>query len=288
MIDQTPLTPETKPRPTYRRRLARVTRVLLVSYLAVCLLLVAMESRLVYHPPIPCDVIQAAQSLSAEEVWFTSSDDTKLHGWFFPLIGASRAIVYFHGNGEDADLNLDTGAELRDRLHASVFIFDYRGYGHSEGRPYENGVISDGVAAQRWLADRLQIAPEDVILYGRSLGGGVAIAAAELLGAKAVIAHGTFANMVDVAAGRYPFVPVRTLMRNQYRSQQRIANYPGPFLQFHGTRDVIVPIELARPLCEAAPGSVKQFVEIENTGHNEPLPDFGFDVMNEFLDSLPQ
>lgn len=274
-------------RPWYRRSLASVVRVTIVCYVAVCVVLVAMESRLVYQPPAARDMAQIAQTQGAEEVWFTAADDTKLHGWFFPLASSSRAIVYFHGNGEDADLNLDTAAHLRDRLQASVFIFDYRGYGHSEGKPYEAGVISDGIAAQRWLAERLQMGPEEIILFGRSLGGGVAIAAAAELGAKAVIAHGTFANMVDVAKSRYPFVPVRTLMRNQYRSQQWIARYHGPLLQFHGTHDVVVPIELARPLYEAAPGVTKRFVEIDNGGHNERIPDFCFDIMVEFLEGLP-
>ena len=196
--------------------------------------------------------------------------------------------MYFHGNGEDADLNVGTAAELRDQLQASILIFDYRGYGHSEGSPYEDGVVSDGIAAQSWLAERLKTRPGEIILYGRSLGGGVAIAAAEELGAQAVIVHGTFANMVDVAAGRYPFVPVRTLMRNTYRSQQRIANYDGPFLQLHGTRDIVVPIELAKPLCEAAPSATKRFVEIENGTHNGPLPEYCFATIVEFLDSLPQ
>jgi uncharacterized protein len=262
-------------------------RITLASYVALCLLLIGMESRLVYHPPLPRQVLQEAQLLGGEEVWFTAPDETKLHGWFFPRENAPYAILYFHGNGEDADLNIDLAARLRDRLQASVFIFDYRGYGHSGGSPYEDGVVSDGIAAQRWLAERLKIEPKEIILYGRSLGGGVAIAAAAELGARAVIVHGTFANMVDVAASRYPFVPVRSLMRNPYRSQQRIANYQGPFLQFHGTRDVVVPMELAKPLCEAVPSASKQFVEIDGGGHNDPLPEYCLVVLMEFLDSLP-
>jgi fermentation-respiration switch protein FrsA (DUF1100 family) len=221
-----------------------MARVTIVAYLALCLLLVAMESRMVYHPPLPRNAVQEAENLGGQEVCFSAPDKTKLHGWFFPHATSVRGIVYFHGNGEDADLNVDTAAELRDQVQASILIFDYRGYGHSEGSPYEDGVVSDGIAAQNWLAERLKTRPEEIILYGRSLGGGVAIAAAEKLGAQAVIVHGTFANMVDVAAGRYPFVPVRTLMRNTYRSQQRLANYDGPFLQLHGTRDIVVPIEL--------------------------------------------
>lgn len=284
LID-TVLTPQ--PRSWYRRLFISTVRVSLLTYLALCLLLVAMESRLVYHPPISRDATQEARALGGEEIWFNAADNTKLHGWFFPAADTSSAVLYFHGNGEDAERNIDLAVELRDRLGMPVFVIDYRGYGHSEGSPNESDVIADGIDAQRWLAEKLNIKTDDIILYGRSLGGGVAVAAAEQLGAKAVVVYGTFANMVDVAAGRYPFVPVRSLMRNPYRSQQRIANYKGPFLQFHGNRDIVVPIELARPLYEAAPCATKRFVEIENGGHNDPLPQFCYDALVEFLDSLP-
>jgi pimeloyl-ACP methyl ester carboxylesterase len=166
-------------------------------------------------------------------------------------------------------------------------VFDYRGYGHSEGVPTENGVISDGIAAQKWLAKRTNLSPREVILYGRSLGGGVAVACAETLNARALIVENTFANMVDVAADRYPIFPVRWLMRNCYFSQERISRYQGPFLQFHGTNDVVVPIELARPLCAACPTDQKQFIEIPDGDHNSPLPEFCYEALVKFLDSLP-
>jgi fermentation-respiration switch protein FrsA (DUF1100 family) len=274
-------------RPWYRGVLFSVFRVALIAYAVVVVLLVAMENRLVYMPPTHRDSRAEAKSLGAEEVWFQADDGTKLHGWLFPRENAKHAIVYFHGNGEDADHNLEWAAELRDRLQATVFVFDYRGYGHSEGHPYETGVISDGIAAQRWLADRLKLDTADIVLYGRSLGGGVAVAAAEQLGARAIIAHGTFANMVDVAAAQYAFVPVRALMRNSFLSEQRISHYSGPLLQIHGTHDTIVPIKFARPLYEAAPGKIKRFVEIADGEHNDPLPEFCYGVLAEFLDSLP-
>lgn len=274
-------------RPWYQRTLLSTIRVVLLAYVLIVLLMVAMERRLVYMPPERHDATAEARSLGAEEVWFQAADGTKLHGWLLPRENAKFAIVYFHGNGEDADRNLEWAAELRDRLQATVFVFDYRGYGYSEGSPYEAGVISDGIAAQRWLADRLKLRTEDIVLYGRSLGGGVAVAAAEQLGARALIAHGTFANMVDVAAARYPFIPVHLLMRNSFRSVPRIAHYQGPLLQIHGTHDTVVPIEFARPLYEAAPSKNKRFVEIANGEHNDPLPEYGYKALVEFLEALP-
>ncbi len=265
----------------------RILIIACIGYLGICGFLMAMESRLVYHPPRPREAVEQALALKGEEVWFASGDQTKLHGWYFPNPNAKHAIVTFHGNGEDAEHNLEWAAELRDRLKAAVFTFDYRGYGHSEGEPFEQGVVSDGIAAQQWLANHLQLKPTDIILYGRSLGGGVAIAAAEQLGAQAIIVESTFANMVDVAASRYPFIPVRRLMRNNFLSQDRVKSCDAPFLQFHGTEDVVVPIEFARPLCDAAPAKNKQFVEIPGFGHNDNLPENCWKTLIEFLDSLP-
>jgi fermentation-respiration switch protein FrsA (DUF1100 family) len=274
-------------RPWYWRISASTARIAVICYIAFCLLLIAMESRLVYQPPVPRDGTLDAKSFGAQEVWFTSEDQTKLHGWFFPADNTTRSIVFFHGNGEDAEYNLNWAAELRARFKAAVFVFDYRGYGHSGGSAFESGVVMDGVAAQRWMAERMNCPTSNIILYGRSLGGGVAIAAAAQLGAKAVIVENTFANMVEVAASKYSYVPVRTLMRNSYLSQERILNYQGPFIQFHGADDVLVPIALARPLCESAPTKNKQFVEVPGCGHNDPLPEYCYTLLAEFLDSLP-
>ena len=273
-----------------RRITLSIIRLVLLVYVGVCGLMMAMESRIVYQPPLPSDSVQEAEQHGAEEVWFLAEDQTKLHGWFFPANdkGSTRAILYLHGNGEDADQNVPFAADLRDRLQASVFVFDYRGYGHSEGTPFESGVVSDGLAAQRWLAERVKLKPDQIILYGRSLGGAVAVAAAAQLGARGLILINTFANMTDVAAAHYSFLPVRYLMRNRFALCEQIAKYSGPVLQFHGTADTVIPIQFGRPLCDAAPTTSKQFVEIPDGNHNDPLPEYCYDALVEFLDSLPQ
>ncbi|QEG37049.1 alpha/beta hydrolase [Bythopirellula goksoeyrii] len=271
-----------KPNPIARTG-GRVLRLVLLIYLGICLLLMVMESRLIYIPPPARDAYVEAERLGGEEARFQAEDQTNLHGWYFPKSGSKRAIVYFHGNGEDADQNVDLGAYLRDCLDASILVFDYRGYGHSEGTPDEDGIIGDSVAAQKWLAKQTHLDPSKVILFGRSLGGGVAVAAAEQLGAKALILHSTFANMDDIAASQYPFIPVRWLMRNPFRSLQRMKHFTGPVLQFHGTADELIPIEYARPLYEAVTNKHKKFVEIPGGRHNDPLAANFCEVVNEFL-----
>ena len=267
-------------------RLWRICRTLLVGYLVVCLLMVLMERHLVYHPPPPRPEDQRAIELGGEEVWLRAEDGAKLHGWFFPHADPKYAILYGHGNGEDAERNSRLMARLRDEVRASVFIFDYRGYGLSEGTPHEAGIILDGLAAQRWLAERMQLSTDEVVLYGRSLGGGVMVALAEQLGAQALIVHGSFANMTDVAADHYAWLPVRLLMRNRYESERRIKNYDGPLLQIHGTADRIVPLKLAKQLLAASPSKQKRFIEVPHGTHNDRLSPEVLDAITEFLDEL--
>jgi fermentation-respiration switch protein FrsA (DUF1100 family) len=206
-----------------------------------------------------------------------------LHGWFLPYAQAQRAILYCHGNGEDVAANGELAAMLSDTLRASVFVFDYRGYGHSQGRPSETGCIADGVAAQRWLAKRMKIKPNELILMGRSLGSAVAVAVAAENGAKALVLQNAFPTMTDVAAWHYPWLPVRWAMSNRYDNVTRIQRCNCPILQSHGTADDVIPMSMARHLFDAAPSRDKRWIELPGLGHNSPMPQRYFDDLANFL-----
>jgi fermentation-respiration switch protein FrsA (DUF1100 family) len=243
-----------------------------------------LENWLVYPAPPRTAGDWNPKWLGFEEVWFQSADGTRLHGWFVPHPDPRRAILYCHGNGEHIAFNAELAAHLRDKLQASLLLFDYRGYGRSEGRPSEAGCIADGRAAQRWLAKRMGIEPNDVILMGRSLGGGVAVALAADEGAAALVLENTFPSMPEVAAVHYPWLPVRWVMDNRYDSLTRIKKYHGPLLQSHGVEDSIVPMRLARRLFEDAPSSTKQWVEFADCDHNSECPPGYYDTLASFLD----
>jgi uncharacterized protein len=264
----------------------RVLRLVLVCYLLVLLAMTFLETWLVYPIPPVAGGDWHPAGLVHEEVWFNAGDDTKLFGWFAPQPNSKRAVLYCHGNGEDVASNAETLAELRRQLDANVFIFDYRGYGHSEGRPDETGCIADGLAAQRWIADRLGVKTSDVIVMGRSLGGAIAVAVAGEQGARALVLDSTFSRMTDAAAYHYPWLPVRLLMRNRYDSLARIRQYQGPVFQSQGTADTIVPIELARRLFAAVPSDRKEFREFPGRDHNDPLPPIYLREVRAFLDRV--
>lgn len=243
----------------------------------------AVERLLVYPSPSNATGDWSPRWIENEDVWFESADGTKLHGWFVPHPEPKHVILYSHGNNEHVGNQVNQLLRLQSMLDATVFVYDYRGYGKSQGRPTEKGLIADGLAAHHWLLNRTGARAEDVILMGRSLGGGISVAIAAERSAKAVVLHATFPRMVDAASYNYPWLPVKTLMRDRYDSLSRVQQYEGPLFQSHRTTDEVVPVQLARQLTERAPGYPKQFFEIPFGRHNEPLPPEYYTALDKFL-----
>ena len=223
------------------------------------------QHRLVFQP---MDLLVADPSLvglSHEEVRFQAEDGTTLHGWFVPSAEATHTLLFCHGNAGNISHRLRT-LELLHGLGQSVLIFDYRGYGHSEGRPSEAGVLADGSAAWRYLTETRGIAPEQIVVMGRSLGGAVAAAVAQSHPARALILESTFTSVPELAADLYPWLPARTLSRVRLDTLHRVRRLEIPVLVIHSPGDEIVPIDHGRRLYEAVPGP-KAWLAIEG-GHN--------------------
>jgi uncharacterized protein len=272
------------------RKLKRTFQSLLIGYILVCFVLMFLENSLVYPAPKYtsdnlADANWNARNYGAEEVQFVSADGTGLHGWYWQHPNPQGHLLYCHGNGDCVGYLGEYLSQLSQQHRLSVFVFDYRGYGRSEGSPSEIGVLQDGVAARDWLAARAAIPPAEIILMGRSLGGGVCVDLAANSGARGLILQNTFTSLPDAAASIYWFLPVRLLMRNQYRSIDKIGRYSGPLLQSHGNRDRIVPFAVGQRLFDAAPGT-KRFFTIEGGDHNDPEPDEYSVAFEDFLSSL--
>ena len=224
-----------------------------------------------------------------EDVIFRAADGTLLHAWYFQHPDPRVHLLYCHGNAGNITGRLGVARRLV-QLGASVFLFDYRGYGKSEGSPTEQGVLADARAARIEFARRAGISEEQVVLLGRSLGGGVAVDLAAKEGARGLILESTFTDLPDVARVQFPFFPARWLLRSRFDSIGKIAAYQGPLLQYHGTDDQIVPIALGKKLFAAASGvegEQKEMYVKPGGDHNEQPPLEYYEVMDRFFDRLP-
>ena len=262
------------PRSLPARILISVLRLVVFGYVAVVGTLVVMEERLVYPAAYNNDesgIVASQPGDLIQTVSITSTGDVTLPARLLDRPGSKNVVLFFHGNGAKAKWLDQQLQELSEDLSASVMAAEYRGYEDDE-TPTEKGVIEDCLASRDYLCERYQVKPSEIVLYGRSLGGGCAVAVASRGGAKALILEKTFDRAYAVGAERYWFIPVRFLMRNRFDSLAKLTVYDGPLLQIHGDADTSIPIKHAKRLFKSADGMPKEFIEVPSMGHNDPLP----------------
>jgi fermentation-respiration switch protein FrsA (DUF1100 family) len=251
--------------------------------LVACLLLMLLERFLIFRPIHAGD--WQPSWLTYEEARFCAADGTRLYGWFLEHPRPRAVILYAYGSRGNLSLHALKADTLRRELGVSAMLFDYRGYGLSEGTPDEAGLLMDARAARAWLARRTGVAQRDVVLMGRSLGGAVAVDLAQD-GARGLILENTFSSLPDVAAARYPWLPVRWCMRARFDSLHKIGRYAGPLLQSHYTGDPVVPLEFGRRLFAAAPDRDKVLLAWPGNEHGEyDWPKYRA-ALRRFLDRL--
>ncbi len=247
--------------------------VLLVSYLGLGILLYFMQPLFLYCPFR--EVLDTPDELGMdfEDVVFKTVDGLRLNGWYIPAEDSRFTVLFCHGNGGNIMHRLDS-INIFYNLGLSCFVFDYRGYGGSEGKPGEEGTYLDAEAAYEWLTKEKDISPNDIIIFGRSLGGSIATQLASRVHARALIIESTFTSYVDMGRKFYPYMPVRWFARFSYRTIDYIKDVHCPVMIIHSRNDDIVPFEFGLELYEAA-NEPKEFVEIFGS-HND-----GFLVSSE-------
>jgi fermentation-respiration switch protein FrsA (DUF1100 family) len=267
----------------FGHRIWRILRIGLLIYLGIVLMFAWLENSLVYFPS---RYPKGDWSLKPgmEDAWFESADGTRLHGWFLEVDRPRAVVLFCHGNGGSIAGRRGLIDVFR-KLRVSALLWSYRGYGRSSGSPLEAGVLQDARAARTWLAKRSGVPENQIVLWGESLGGAVAVDLAQD-GARSLILESTFTAMPEVAHWHYPWLPTRTMMKNRYNSIAKIPRFHGPLLQFHGNADTIVPYAFGRQLFSAA-NEPKQFVTNEGADHNDPRDAQVFVKIDQFLDSLP-
>ncbi len=248
--------------------------------------LVPVERALVYQPrPFP-ESDSLPENLPFEDAWFEAADGTQLHGWFLGHPKPRAVALFCHGNAGNIVSRGETLKILQEGHGLAVMTFDYRGYGKSEGKPSERGILQDARAARAWLASRAGVEETEIVLMGRSLGGAVAVDLAAQDGARGLVLASTFSSLPDAAAHHMPWMFPNLNMTQRLNSAGKIGNYSGPLLQSHGDKDQLIPIELGRKLFDAA-GEPKQFFVLPGAGHNDPQPEEYRRVFDEFIASLP-
>jgi len=221
--------------------------------------------------------------LNYRDVYFQSSDHTPLHGWFCPVAGSRHTILIAHGNAGNIATRVEMLRRLQNSTRATVFIFDYRGYGRSSGKPDIDGAIRDAQAARQQLRQLASVTDAEMILWGESIGGAIAVQLAADSPPRALILQSTFSSLKDMAMVHYPqyaaAVPAGVL-----DSTGKIKNYRGKLFQSHGGRDQIVPLRLAQKVFDAA-NCKKEFVVVPGKGHNNwRTPEYD-QRLNKFIGS---
>jgi uncharacterized protein len=262
----------------WRRRLLRLMAGGVLAYAGIFAVLLLLEDRLVFRPTPAGEYWRQPPNDRVQDVALRLADGTALHAWWCPTEGWAAdqgAILYFHGNG--GNLSGYSGRIKRLQqgpLHQAVLIVDYPGYGRSEGRPSEVGCYAAADAAYDWLTGEQGVPPQRVLIYGESLGGGVAVELAARRDHRALVLEKTFTSMPDMAAHLFPWLPARWLVRNHFDNLSRIGQCRRPVFIAHGTADGTVPFVQGQRLFAAA-NEPKQFLQMEGYNHrNSPAPEF--------------
>lgn len=243
------------------------------------------ERRQVYFPTRGFSTHGSDLGRPWEEMSVTTSDGYGLHGWFFPVRKAPGAVLICHGNAGNVSHRLDLCALVLQQGW-SVLVFDYRGYGRSQGRPSEEGTYRDAQAACQWLRHK---GCERIVVLGESLGGAVAVELALRERVEGLVLQSTFTSIPDVGSELFPFLPVRWLASIRYDTQSKLPRVKTPILFLHSRQDSLIRFHHAEANFQAA-HPPKWLREI-NGDHNDALLDGGTAYarhLGEFLNQLKQ
>lgn len=230
-------------------------------------LLYVFQEKMIFFPGKRIVDTPETIGLQYEDVYLVTDDETKIHGWYVPHPDAKATLLFFHGNAGNISHRLDSVSIFRG-LGLSVFIIDYRGYGRSGGRPSEQGTYKDAQAAWNYLVDERRLRPDEIIVFGRSLGGGVAAGLAARVSPAAVILESTFTSIKELGKHYYPYLPVSWIARVRYPVDEDISSFNCPVLVIHSEQDDVVPFRHGQRLFATA-REPKMFLPISgdhNTG----------------------
>ncbi len=237
------------------RTLVSILTIAVSVYLILMLVLYLMQGRMVFLSNFPGRALTASPAdigLEYEDVSLPTRDNERLHGWYVPSTNSTGVVLFFHGNAGNISHRLDS-IEIFHELDLDVLIIDYRGYGQSSGSTSEQGTYTDAQTAWDYLVDMRNIAPEKIVIFGRSLGGAVASWLAARTTPGSVILESCFTSGADMAGRLYPFLPARLITRLKYPVEEYVKQISSPLLVIHSQQDEIIPFDMGQSIFAAAP-----------------------------------
>lgn len=243
--------------------------ILLIIFVFFAIYLKYYEKRGIYFPLKEIEFTPDDFGLRYEDIYFMTKDKVKLNGWFIKAKDSRATLIYCHGNAGNISHRLEI-IELFNKLNLNVFIFDYRGYGRSKGRPSENGLYLDAEAAYDYLMGREDISKDKIIVFGESIGANVAIDLASKKNLALLISYGGFTSAYDMGKRIFPFLPLfKQIVTVKFDAENLIRDIKIPKLIIHSMDDEIVPFELGKKLFKVA-AEPKEFYCMCR-GHNEAI-----------------
>jgi len=258
------------------------------SLLALNVWMYFQQPRMIFYPMRELDQTPANWGLGYEDVTLNTADNVQLHGWYIPYPGSEHVLLFFHGNAGNISHRRDS-IEIFHRLGLNVFIIDYRGYGKSKGTPGERGLYEDASTAWRYLTDEKGFANNQILIFGRSLGGAVAASLASGVEARGLILESTFSSAQDFARAVFPVLSRLVLTRYDFNTAENIQRVNYPVLVLHGPNDEIMPFHLGEKVFQSA-RKPKRFVRMQgdhNTGFLQSQPDYEQEL-NSWLKAINQ
>lgn len=244
------------------------------------------QPSMIFFPHASLDQTPADWSLVYEDVFLDTEDGVRLHGWYVPYPGSTRVLLFFHGNAGNIS-HRGASLEIFHRLGLNIFVFDYRGYGKSQGKISENGLNSDARAAWRYLNTEKGFDRENIILFGRSLGGSVAAELAVEMQPGGLILESAFSSARDVANAVFPVLSRLIFLRYKFDVADRIGRLACPLLVLHSPDDEIIPFYLGVKVFQAAnePKTMVKMKGDHNSGFLMSQPDYER-TLGEFIEKL--
>ena len=249
-----------------KRLIKSLVMIITISWIILSFMIFVNQKDLIFVPTKKYINTPESYNLPYESHILTTKDGERISSWFIPHPNPRSTLLFLHGNGGNISTRLDT-INIFHQLGLSIFIVDYRGYGNSSGSPSEEGTYVDAETAWLFLRNNKRINSNNIIIYGRSLGGAIAIWLAQKYKASALIVESSFTSIVDMGRHNYPYLPINMLAIIKYPSDKRIPSIDMPKLFIHSMEDDIVPYKFGRKLFEIAIPP-KKFLKINGLHNN--------------------